>query len=137
MQRWWKGQWRTKRCDTWEDRSPEYILFSGLKEADPDNRPGRCGDRQSAYLQACVDVPLPDIEPARLLNGAEPGSAEIVVKKLMSLRVILVRSPTEWSCYWSGFWCRPLDQDALLAELSNFTACGSEAHTSVRALGGP
>jgi hypothetical protein len=123
MARWWEGGWRKRGCLAVEDRSPEYVLFAGLREAEPDQR-ARCGDRVNLADAACADEPLPDVEPPGAPPGADPLRLEVVVKKLLQTRVVLVRSTTVVSCWWAGFWCRPADQDALLAQLSHFS-CGA------------
>ena len=123
MQRFWHGMWRKRPCESWEPRSWEYVLFNDVREHEPDNRPERCGDsHQTGGGGHCVDEPLPDIEPPRAPNNSSWGT-ELVVQQLRSLRNVVVRSSTFLACWQAGFWCRPVDMNALLEELKAYP-CG-------------
>ena len=133
MARWWVGWWRKQSCEALEDRSAEYVLFHTLTAGPIRDVPGRCDDRRDKHVPACVDEAPVDKEPTEERGVALVGEQglfqrDVIVHQLWGLRVIIVRSNREWSCYKSGFWCRPLDQDALLLQLTEYS-CSVNAGT--------
>jgi len=78
-----------------------------------------------------VEETLVDVEPVEPWED-EMYNATINVVQMPWLRHVIVRTWNKVDCYQMGFWCKPTDQDDILAALAAYNC--SVSHPPRRAV---